>query len=222
MSATINASSNYQIPVNVLYKPASLSIPVNTVEVFMDGLKYVFQDCRGTMDLSMPTNDVGRINFTMSGIFVSKTDAAVPTDSVFDTVSGGPPVFKNGRMLYDRAQIGTSQFGIDLGNALSYPPNPNGAEGVDAPIITERNASWSIDPNTTLVATMNALADLRAGAEKIIHARLGDTAGNRIGITLPKSHPTGFAPGDREGIMMENITGQAGTGQDDSLFLCFY
>lgn len=219
-SGTINAGSNYQIPVNVLYKPASSSIPSLTCYFYMDGLLYKFVGCRGGVNLSLPNNDIGRLNFTMSGIFLSKTDVAVPTDSTFDDVRA--PVFKDAVCKYDRVAMGLSRLNVDLGNAVVYPPNPNGAEGVDPPIITERNLSFDIDPNTTLSATRDFLANLRAGDEKILHARLGSTAGNRIGITLPKAHITGFGPGDREGVMIENITGQAGTGQDDSAFLCFY
>ncbi|XKH37561.1 hypothetical protein ACIU1J_19615 [Azospirillum doebereinerae] len=50
----LSVGTSYQVPVNVLYKPASVSIPSLTFHLFMDGLKYIVAGCRGNATLKLP------------------------------------------------------------------------------------------------------------------------------------------------------------------------
>lgn len=218
MGGAIVATTNYQIPVNVLYKPASTSIPSGTIYLYMDGVLYILAGCRGNPNLSAAAAGPGKLSFTFSGMFVSKTDAAVPA-CTYDT--SRPPIFKNGKMLINRVAAAMATFTLDMGNQVVFPGNPNASEGFDPAIITERNMTGSVDPQATLVATRDILTAMRAGTQQIIHARWGSIAGNRVGITIPTALYTANDPGDRQGVMTEQ-TNFSCIGQDAGAFLCFY
>lgn len=218
MGGAVVATSNYQIPVNVLYKPASTSIPSGTIGLYMDGVLYTLAGCRGTWSLSNPAAGPGKFSFTFSGMFVSKTDAAVPS-CTYDTTR--PPIFKGGAMLINRATSAMATFTIDNGNQVVYPGNPNAVEGFDPSIITERSMTGSLDPQATLVATRDILGAMRLGTQHIIHARWGSVAGNRVGITIPTALYTAADPGDRQGIMTEQ-TNFSAIGQDAGAFIALY
>ncbi|MCM8738287.1 hypothetical protein M5E06_29605 [Azospirillum sp. A1-3] len=215
----LSAATNYQVPVNVLYKPASTNIPSLTLYLYMDGLLYKVVGARANATLKLQSGNIGRISFTLTGMFAGKVDANVPTGLVYDATR--PPVWKGGKALVNRVVSAMSSMSIEFGNQMTNPDNPNAAEGFDPSIITSRNMTGSCDPLETLVATRDSMAALRAGTQQIIHACYGITAGNRIGVTMPAAFYTNLQPGDRNGLMT-NTHQFACTGQDAGSFLCLY
>jgi hypothetical protein len=218
MSGAIVNTSNYQIPVNVLYAPSSGTIPSLTLYMYKDGLLYKFVGCRGTWRLNLETGAIGRISFTFTGIFLSKTDASVPSVTLD---SARPPVFKGANLKWNRLAAGIKTFSLDFGNTLAYPDNPNATESFDPPIITSRRVTGAIDPYETLVATRDIMADMQAGTRRILYGSLGSTAGNKIGIVVPQAHAMNSDLGDREGILTVGVPFQA-VGKDAGATLCFY
>lgn len=217
-SPPLGITTLYQIPINVLYKPASTSIPTATFALYIDGVKYTVLGVRGDWTLSLPAGGPGKLSFTFGGMFKDKTDVAVPALTLDGT---RPPVWRGGKALFDRATAALATLTLASGNQLAFPPNPNSSEGFDPQVITARNMTGSADPQLTLVATRDILADMRAGTQKIIHAGLGSVVGNRVGITIPAALYTGAAPGDREGVATEETPFDA-TGQDAGLQICFF
>ncbi|MDR6770382.1 hypothetical protein [Azospirillum sp. BE72] len=215
----LSTGTSYQVPVNVLYKPASTSIPSLTLYLYMDGLLYKVVGARGNATMRLTSGNAGRFSFTFTGMFVSKTDASVPTGLVYDATR--PPIWKGGKALVNRIPSAMSSLSVEFGNSLTNPDNPNSAEGYDPSIITARNMTGSCDPLEVLVATRDSMAAFRAGTAQIVHASYGVVAGNRIGLTLPAAQYTNLQPGDRNGLM--TLTHQfACTGQDAGGFICIF
>jgi len=217
-SPALDATTTWQIPINVLYRPASAAIPSGTFNLFLDGLKLVMAGARGDFTLAAPAGGPGRLSFTFRGMFVSRTDEAVPA-ATYDATR--PPIFRDGRMLIDRAQAAIATLNFANGNSLVYPPNPNAGEGFDPSVITERAMTGGLDPQATLIATRDILAAMRAGSQQVVHARWGAVAGNRVGLTVPAALYTGNNPGDRDGLLTEE-TAFAAIGQDAGAFLAFW
>lgn len=215
----LSVGTSYQVPVNVLYKPASTGIPSLTLYLYMDGLLYKVVGARANATLKLQSGNIGRISFTLTGMFAGKIDASVPAGLVYDTTR--PPVWKGGKALVNRVVSAMTSLSVDFGNQMTTPDNPNSAEGFDPSIITSRNMTGSCDPLETLVATRDSMAALRAGTQQIIHAAYGTVAGNRIGTTIPAAFYTNLQPGDRNGLMT-NTHQFACTGQDAGAFLCLY
>jgi hypothetical protein len=218
MSGAIVGTTNYQIPASVLYSPASTSIPSGTLYFYKDGLLYKFVGCRGTMSLAVETGGIGRMSFTISGLFLSKTDAAVVSPTLD---SARAPVFRGGKMLMDRKVAGVAQFSLDSGLTLAFPDDPNATEGFSPPIHTARNMTGSVNPQETLVATRDIFSDFRTGTRRVMHLRYGAVAGNRIGITLPQAQYLNETPGDRNGIAQVDVPFEA-VGRDAGAFICLY
>ncbi len=218
LSGSTSVSTNYQIPANVLYAPASVSISSLTIYLYLDGLLYKLVGCRGSFNLTLTSGGVGRLSFTFQGLYLSKADAAVPA-ATYDATRPAP--FKNGTMLVNRLAAALESLTVDLGNEQSFPENPNALEGFDASIIVRRNLTGSMNPLETLIATRDIMADFRAGTQRIIHARYGATAGNRVGATIPAALYTNQSPGNRSGLATVEVPFSA-VGQDAGGFLCLY
>lgn len=218
--AAIDADTNYQIPVNVLYRPASTSIQALTFNFWFDGLKHVLLGGRGTVSFSIDTAGIGRWTFRFRALLKStfKSDVSNPTPTLDST---RPQVFRNGKFKINRAAAAIQNFAVDFGNTLINPHDPNQVEGYDATQITGRNITFSMNPAETLVATRDIFADLRAGTTALISASYGSAAGNRIGIVIPQAGYLNEAPADRDGILAKTVTGEC-RGQDAGVFICFY
>lgn len=216
--AAIDTDTKYQIPVNVLYKPISSSIPSLTLAAYIDGVVWTIAGARGTFTLTFTAGRGAKASFRFTGMFISKADAAVPSPTYQTTT---PPIWRNNRMFINRAAAAVASFTFDNGNTLIYPENPNATQGFETSIITARSMRGTLDPQLTLVATRNILADLQAGTERIVHATLGSAAGNRVGFTAPTALFEQANPGDRNGIAIEQVSCRF-LGQDSGAFLCFY
>ncbi len=216
--AAIVATSNYQVPKNVLYKPVSSGIPSATLNLFRDGLKWVLAGCRGDVTLRMTAGRVSRLSFRLRGRFVSKTDVAVPACTYQST---RPVPWMNGVFEIDRTAAALETFELGPGNNVVNPPNPNASEGFDAGQIVARAMGGRMDPLLQLVATRDLFADMRAGTSRILHAHVGSVAGNRVGITVPKAAITGANNDDKAGLSAENVTFFA-EGEDAGAFICFW
>ena len=220
----LSASAMLQIPPNALYKPASTGISNHTIWMYLDGLLYKFVGAIGTAQMSIGSGGPGMFDFTFSGLFTSKTDAAVPT-ATYDTTR--PPVWRDSggndmsNALLDRVKSGIASFSLDLGNTIAYPENPSNLEGLDPPLITARRITGSVDPIEELVATRDLMARFRAQTQIIMHARLGDTAGNRLALTVPNALILNQAPGDRQGLATVTVPFEA-VGQDSGFYLAVY
>lgn len=212
------ATNNYQIPVNVLYAPSSGTIPSGTLYLYMDGVLHKVFGCRGNMQLNVQAGGAGAIDFTFTGMYGGKSDVSVPTVTYDST---RPPIWKGGKMAINRLDAALSGFSLDYGNSLVYSPDPNQSEGFAPAIITERRITGALDPNATLVASGDVLADLRNSTQRILNLNWGSTAGNRVGITIPAAQFTAANPGDRQGIATEEVQFFA-DGQNAGAFLCFY
>ena len=65
------------------------------------------------------------------------------------------------------------------------------------------------------------MGDFRAGTRRILHARFGTSAGNRIPLTVPQGHYTGQSPSNRDDLLGVQVP-FACVGRDAGAFLCFY
>lgn len=218
MGGSIVNTTNYQIPAAVVYSPASASVPSLTMHIYMDGLKWRFAGARGTVTLTLTSGGVARMSFRFTAMYIDKDDAAVPAVTLDNT---RPPVWRNGKAKIERVAAAIQELTIDVGNTLSTPDNPNALEGFDPAQIFNRKIVGSINPSATLVATRDLMADFRAGTKRQIHAQLGNTAGNRLAITIPQALPTNNNPSNRSGLAVENVPFEA-IGQDSGFYLAVY
>lgn len=218
MGGAIAATTNYQIPANVLYTPASASIPTLTFYVYADGLLYKFVGARGRNSFELAAGGPGKVRFDFRCLFGGKSDASVPI-AVYDATR--PPVWKGGVASIDRLAAAMSSVSVDTGVELVSPQTIGSTEGFEPAIIVRRAMTGKMNPLETLVATRDVMADFRSGTTRIVHARCGSTVGNRIGLTIPAALYTNANPQDQQGLLAVGADFDC-TGQDAGAFLCLY
>jgi hypothetical protein len=76
-----------------------------------------------------------------------------------------------------------------------FTPSDHGSE-----VRKAENSAANINPLETLIDTRDIMADFRASTQRIVHARCGETGGNRVGVTVPGALYTGQTPSDRSGL----------------------
>ena len=221
-SPVLSVATKASIPANVLYTPHSGVIPSNSCEFYMDGTRYQFAGVRGDLSATFNAGGASWLDVSLRGMFVAKGDVAMPTPT-YD--ASRPGTFRKSAVTVNSLPVGLSSLTINLGNQLAFPPNPNAAEGFDAPQILRRRTGGQMDPLAGLEATTGRMTAFRAGAEVPIHARVlggaGAVAGNRVGIMVPKAFYESLQPGDNQGMATEQI-GFFARGQDRSFGLCFF
>ncbi len=213
MSPAIDVETDYQILPNARYAPTSLDSDIKalTLYVYQSGVLWKLTGCRGEPTFKFPSGKVPRIEFKFMGIFQARIDAALPAVD-FSTLSD-PPIFRGGRSLINRAVAATSDITLQTGNRIVQPGDPNAAEGFGVGLLTGRKLSLEMDPLTTLVATRDTIGDLRSGTTRIVHFRMGTTAGNRIAVTVPAGKAVNRGDSEQEGVLRETITIQC-SGKD--------
>lgn len=214
----LGSGISWQVPVNVLYAPASASIPSHTQYFYMDGVLYKFVGMRGTFSIELVAGQPGKLRFQMQGLFSAKTDSAVPTVTYDST---RPPVWKGGKCKINRLAAAVANLSVDVGNELALPDDPNAAEGFQPAQITRRRMTGSADPLETLVATRDIMTAFRSGTQQIILAQVGSTAGNRYGLVVPEAFYTNQTPGERSGLATVTVPFSC-VGQDSGAYLCIY
>ncbi len=221
-ASALTTSSILSIPANCRYAPGSANIPHGSMELFMDGVLYRLYGIQGDVNFSYPTAQAPRANFTLSCLFLSKTDAAMPTVAYDGT---RPGVFRNSLFTIDRAAVALTQMSLNTGNTVYFPPNPNTAEGFDIPIITARSMSGQMDPFSTLVATRNILQNMKDGSVHPIHHRVtgGQSyqAGQRLGMVIPEALYTSYQPGNQSKLANESVNFFP-RGQDSGAYISIW
>lgn len=209
MGTALTTSTKVSIPANVTYIPASSSLPWASAELYSDGRIWQLIDL--VVDsLKITWNPGGGVmaEFSAKGkMYAAENDAAVP-DAVYDSTRPGQ--WRGSKFVAARSAIAVNALSFDVANTLSFPDNPNDAEGFDAPFITERSATLSMEPNLTLQATRDNYVNFREGTSQIVYARLAGglaaNAGQRIMQVAPAAIITARGFGEKEGRRTEQLT----------------
>lgn len=201
---------------SVTYAPASTAHASCTLYLYRDGKRIIVTGCRGNASFNLETGMQGKISFNMTGHVAAETDITMITATYDSTVP--VPVLSAGFSVGAYAAV-ISKLAFDLGNTIATPPDINTADGYAAVQITARDVTGSFDPEDTLVATKNWLADLIAGTSRVLTTGvIGSTAGNRYQISHPAIALRDVSPGDRDGVTTYEVAyGAAESAGDDEV-----
>lgn len=222
MGSALSSSTTAVVPKQVVYKPDSTVTTSATVYIYKDGLLYKFLGCRASFDLTINSGNKGDFAFSAKSLFGSKTDAAVPA-VVLDTTK--PPIWRakqGGKMLIGRVAGAVTQLRLGVKPTLVFPDNPNAQEGIDAPVLVyPRTVDGDCDPASVLIASgRDSMADLFAQTERPITAQIGSTAGNRIGLVVPRALFSDASHKDKSGILGDQLPFRC-LGNDTEAYLAF-
>lgn len=194
---------------SVTYTPTSGAEETLTLEVFEDGIKWISAGCVGTFSIDCVVKEFFIGNFTFTGIFISKSDVAVPA-ATFDATTA--VAWRNGVATADGSTVVLENFSIDPGNTIANFSDPNTVSGHANSTVSERDIRGSMTIQETLLATRDFFNDnLLAGTTMPLVMTTGATPGNITTINVPAARLLGEAPEDNQGVRYNNYAFQGTT-----------
>lgn len=207
---------------SVTYKPSSDMANHKSVTIgYRDGPNFrVLKGCRGNVSINLTTGQYGVLTFTMVGHIESESEASAPEPSFESTI---PRAFVGADFKIGGTAIPIESLTIDLSNTVAIAPNPNSADGYGAIRITARNTQGTMNPEAQSIETKDFIGLLRSGTTQAIQTgTIGSNAGNRWAISIPKAYFREIGFGEREGLLINDITfGCAESSGDDEVSIVF-
>lgn len=236
--SVLTTGNTAALPANWTYAPTSpfdassraTMHPAATIYWYEDGTLYEFAKCRGTVDYDGSSARPGFATFNFTGIFVGKSDAAVP--AVTNYPGHSAPLLLQGSAAAPAAQVNgrslpISKWSLKNGGQIESPEDPNTQIGFGAGQIADRMYVLELDPLSTLVAARNVLADIAAFSQYSAALQFGAAIGNSVSLLLPVAQPTDVAPGMRGKLRSETIhyqaipNGRDNADRDGDVILCY-
>jgi hypothetical protein len=181
--------------------------PSGTLYLYEDGTLRKFVGCRGTItDWGGDTARPGFMTFRLTGVYLGKTDAAIP--DVNPPLHSAPilaqgPGGLNPAFLINRLGLPIQNWSITEGGTQENPEDPNTDFGFGPTQLGAREPTLKCNPLATLVATRDVLAEIAAFSQYPGVLRAGAAAGNRWALTLPVLQPVQSDPGTRGQLRSE-------------------
>ena len=203
----LSAATLVRILANALYSPTSdpADIKPLTIHGFYNGLRHRIVGCVGTARLEMASGQPGFITFTMRGMLVSAYEVvALPSASNIARLQA--PVWMKGISRLDGQLCNCSRFAWDLANELVDPENPEAEQGVDNPIIVAANQRIEVDPFSNSTRSPTRFGKYRNGQAVEFAAVIGQTAGNRVAVSMPSGIITNFDASNRSRLGVDAMT----------------
>ncbi len=214
MAETLVASTS------ATYAPASASQSSLTIYVYEDGTLTKLTGCRGSVDF---TGEVGArlmADFTFTGHFSGPTDVSLVSPTYDSTV---PPILINGSFTIGSFAAVIQALNVSMGITVETPPDLSSADGYGEVLVTGRDVNGSLNPEQTLVAANDFMADFKAGTTMALDTgTIGGTAGNIIQITMPALYYRSLSNSEREGVLVYDTPfGAAEATTDDEISIVF-
>jgi len=192
---TVSSTSN-------TYAPVSASFGSVTIYTNIDGVRHKVTGCRGTFSINCELNQIPVISFSMTGIYSAPTDTAAPTCTYNATK---PLLFKTGNTsafsIFGYAGA-LQSWSFDMNNETVVRQLVGGTQEV---MITDRKPSGSATVEAVALSAHNFFTDATGsstGTNTFLH---GDTAGNKITVSVPQTDLGQPTYEDSDGVQMLNL-----------------
>jgi hypothetical protein len=199
-------------------KPTSENIPSLTFYAYLDGVLYKVLGARGDMKLQLEANQIGKMQFEFTGLFVEPVDAPFPTISCNSDII--PPIIQNVNLTMGGYAPILSSFEVGLNNDIVQLDDMNAPAGVGEVIIQARKTGGSLNPDMMLASEYDIWTKFINNEEVEIKATIGNNTGNTIDIDIPKAIYNKIGIGERDSVRIYNVDFTA-TGCDDELIITF-
>lgn len=205
--------------------------PSATLYIFEDGVLRRFVGLRGMVDFAGETARPGFMTFRFTGTYAGKSDVARPSDTIAQHTAPTLAMGSTGvdpSVLVNRLALPIRNWALGTNQALEVNDDPNTPFGFGAADISRRAPMLTLDPNDTLVAARNVIADIEAGTRYPAVIRCGTAVGNRWSLTTPLLQPADPTPGRRGIYRTEELSlyalnsGLDPQTRDSDAVLCFY
>jgi hypothetical protein len=203
--------------VEYILKPTSTDFKSLTFYAYLDGVLYKVTGARGNAQIQMEANNIGKIQFTFTGLFETPVDAAFPTVTIEEVI---PPLIKNVNLTMGGYAPILSSFEVNMNNDIVQRDDMNAAEGVGGIDIIGRNPSGSLNPDMMLAAEYDIWTQFESGTPQSIEATVGSEVGNKVSINIPQAVYNSIKIDERDSIRVYT-TDFTCIGNDDEVQITF-
>ena len=189
-----------------VYSPQSIAASQNTCSIwsYEDGRVKKLSGCSGTFEIEGEYGKPVSITFTMSGVWITPADVALPTPTRNSTV---PPRLASCTYTLDAAAAPyTGTVRIDAGSQVMPRSDITAAAGVVHYFVGDRDPSIALDFEAATVANHGLHAALLAHTTVALILTIGASAGNIITIAAPALQYKEIGDEDRDGILIDPVT----------------
>ena len=177
-----------------------------TIGHYFDGKLRRLSGAMGSFVINLPTGQTPSITFTFTGkYFENESDVALiaPTYPAQDNLR-----FAAAGLTWASANICTALVTIDAGNEVIMRECANASDrsGFASALITNRAPIITADPETVLVATQNRELQWLGGTTGALVATINGPSGSTLVITAAAAQLENNQPGDRNGMIIDNLT----------------
>jgi hypothetical protein len=168
------------------------------------------------------TGQLASLNFAFEGLSFDEIDGAAPHTPDFD--SALPPLILGACVYQNGTRIKVNSVSLTVANTLGFITSTCNPSGRESSRFTERTINFTIDPykDDTSVDQFTKFDQNEAYSLFLYAYNPGSTAGeielgSCVGIYLPNCLTTAKTVGDNEGVLIENIEGQATRGESGEI-----
>jgi hypothetical protein len=202
---------------DVTYTPRSSLLKSCSIYAYFDGLLHKILGAVVTnLEIVLPAGGLGKLNWTLRGLYAEPTDVGVPSGCVYD--SPVPPIVESAAFTLDGVtDYVINQLSIVIANDVALRGDVISAAGVKGFAITGRTVTGSMDPEAMTKATVNIWDIWTLNTTKALSIVIGTGTGRKWTITAASVSLDNIDSGDREGIRTFEIPITLGGSTEISL-----
>ncbi|WP_142847232.1 hypothetical protein [Telmatospirillum sp. J64-1] len=224
---TPDATTEYEIPANVLYRPVSAGTETITIHTWQHhntagqpSRRRRLMGAAGTFSLTGAPRSLVEMAFQIRGILPAKPDD-VPKPGAPNYDAGMPRAVMSAASWLGDRPFKWSEYSFDLGATVDQGDDPAAEFGYDIAEVMDRAASGRITAAMTLASTRDAFADWLDGKPSSLWLAWGKTPGERSSIWHPRFRYTGNEQSDVRGKAAEQMPFES-RAADAEIFICLF
>jgi hypothetical protein len=221
---TPDATTEYEIPVNVLYAPTSeadetLRAAHYQGQVGGDSRRRRYVGLVGTFRLQLQPRRLATLEVQLQGALAGNDDEVTRPSPT--TPSGIARPLQAAQAYTDGGAVAYGELSFQMGNRIILPEDPAATYGTDRGLVIAREPEGRITPRMAALSTRDAMADWLAATAWPIWTSWGPSAGNRISVFLAGARLKEVTREDLQGLAAEGIAFEA-SRNDDAIRICVW
>jgi hypothetical protein len=202
---TTSATTEYNIPPNVLYTPISeisgVADTSSTIYYFIDKVLHKMVGARGSLVVNAPLNQIPKLVFNLTSLYTTPVDQSTPAPIYSNQAL--PQIFRNGNagaFQFIGVKSCLESLTFDLGNDVQYRALVGCTKEV---IIVDRAASGNVVIEAPTMAEKNyftAALDDNLGGSGPLSFLHGTAAGQKVALVAPNCDLGQPSYADSQGI----------------------
>jgi hypothetical protein len=192
-----------------------------TMAIYQDGQLKKLSGAAGTFQMVCPTGRTAYFTFDFQGIWVAPDEVAILAPT-YPTPLGLR--FATSTTTWDSETMCLENITLDSGNTVIMKECSTSANGYDYALVTNRVVTVTGNPESISLGTQDRFDQHIANSEASLTWNLDGPTNSVLTITAPKAQIVDIKEGDRNGLVVDDITWQCnrnGSNIDQEISMTF-